>query len=175
MKGRLHLLPLAVVLVLSMALLVAYLTGLRVNPTASMPVGLYRLCPDTPRRGDVVSLELAPGTPYAELAAERGYLGHGNVHPLLKRLAALPGDFVERCSSGVLINGVLQPHSQLREQDRAGRSLPSFLPQGEVPEGQALVLCDNPDGFDGRYFGLVDMARLVRAVPVITFTKGVMQ
>ena len=62
-----------------------WLAGLRVNVTASLPLGLYRLCPDAPGKGDYVSFCLEGE--YAQLALERGYVGPGvcpsGMRPLL--------------------------------------------------------------------------------------------
>ena len=71
--------------------------GLRFNPTPSLPKGIYRLAPGLPEKNDLVSFCLEGE--FAELALKRGYLEPGScpsgLRPLLKRLAALPGDSVD--------------------------------------------------------------------------------
>lgn len=57
------------------------------------------------------------------------------------------------------------------KHDRSVRPLPVFLVLGHVPPGKALVLNRHLDGFDGRYFGSADMARLARAVAVFNLSK----
>lgn len=57
----------------------AWGAGYRCNPTPSLPVGLYRLAAGTPQRGEPVAICLSG--PFADLAAERGYLKPGPVLP----------------------------------------------------------------------------------------------
>ena len=137
--------------------------GLRFNPTPSLPKGIYRLAPETPAKGDLVSFCLQGE--FAELALERGYLEPGScpsgLRPLLKRLAALPGDSVE--PSAFPICAV----------DSHGRTMSTALLPGVVPPGMALVLADHPGSFDSRYFGFVPLDTLQRVEPVFVFNpKG---
>ena len=77
-------------------LMLAFGSGLRINPTPSLPKGVYRISPGAPGKGDLVSFCL--DGEYAALAGERGYLQAGScpsgLRPLLKRIAGLPGDIV---------------------------------------------------------------------------------
>jgi len=94
---------------------------------------------------------------------------------LLKRVAALPGDRLDLGPDGMRINGRLQPSSLPGERDSRNRCLsPSSLESGVIPAGKALLLSDNhPGGFDSRYFGLVPLAALHRARPIMIFnTQG---
>jgi conjugative transfer signal peptidase TraF len=132
--------------------------GLRVNLTPSLPQGVYRLCPDTPGKGDFAAFCLEGE--FAELARERGYLLAGScpsgLRPLLKRVAGLPGDAI--------------PALAVRSTDSQGRALPSVLPQGVIPSGMALVLADHPGSYDSRYFGLVPLESLHRVKAVLVWT-----
>ena len=98
---------------------------------------------------------------FAELALERGYLEPGScpsgLRPLLKRLAALPGDSVEPSAFPI------------RSVDSHGRSMSPALLPGVVPPGMALVLADHPGSFDSRYFGFVPLDSLQRVEPVFVF------
>lgn len=140
----------------SLLLVLAFAAGLLVNVTASLPRGLYLLCAGTPGRGDYAAFCLSGE--FAELARERGYLQAGGcpsgLRPLLKRVAALPGDMVNVAAL------------QLRAADSQGRPLPSILQSGPVPAGMALLLADHPGSFDGRYFGLVPLDALQRVRPL---------
>ena len=142
----------------ALILCIAWAAGLRVNVTASLPRGLYLLCPGTPDRGDFVAFCLSGE--FAALAGERGYVLAGScasgLRPLLKRVAALPGDVVD-------VAALL-----LRARDSQGRPLPSALHSGVVPPGMVLLLADHPGSFDGRYFGLVPLAALQRVRPFLT-------
>lgn len=146
----------------------AHDSGLRINPTPSLPKGIYRLVPifDSGQgstalaRGDLVSFCLQGE--FSALALERGYLQAGScsngLRPLLKRLAGLPGDHIE---AGSLV---------IRSVDRQGRPMPSVLASGVIPTGMALVLADHEGSFDSRYFGLVPLDSLQRVEPVFVFT-----
>ena len=137
--------------------------GLRFNPTPSLPKGIYRLASGVPEKNDLVSFCLEGE--YAELALERGYLEPGScpsgLRPLLKRLAALPGDSVGPSAFPI------------RSVDSHGRSMSPALLPGVVPSGMALVLADHPGSFDSRYFGFVPLDSLQRVEPVFIFNpKG---
>lgn len=146
--------------------------GLRINATASMPRGVYRLAPGAPERGDLVSVCLEDGS-FATMALKRNYLRAGacpnGLEPLLKRVAGMPGDHIEVGQDGISINGRLWPQSRAVSWDSHGRPMPEAGSIGSrtIPESLALVLSDrHPGGFDSRYFGLVPMASLRKVEPV---------
>ncbi len=146
--------------------------GLRINATASMPRGIYRLAPGAPERGDLVSVCLEDGS-FATMALKRNYLRAGacpnGLEPLLKRVAGMPGDLLEIGQDGIAINGRLWPNSRAVSWDSHGRPMPEAENFGSrtIPDGLALVLSDrHPGGFDSRYFGLVPMASLHKVEPV---------
>lgn len=153
-----------------------YGMGFRLNLTPSMPRGLYRLSQASPQRGDMVSFCLSG--PWAELAAQRCYVGSGScpsgLRPLLKTLAGLPGDRLQRTPEGISIHtpgsaDMFWP-APARHTDAHGRALPAgALSPGVIPDGMALVLADHPGSFDSRFFGLVPSASLSKANPVFTF------
>lgn len=151
------------VLWLALALALVFSAGLRFNPTPSLPKGIYRIVPGAPEKNDFVSFCLEGE--FAELALERGYLEPGScpsgLRPLLKRLAALPGDSVDPSAFPI------------RSVDSHGRSILSALVPGVVPPGMALVLADHPGSFDSRYFGFVPLESLQRVKLVFLFNpKG---
>ena len=119
------------------------------NPSASAPVGLYRVAAGAPvRRGDMV-VAWTPD-PARNLAARRHYLP-ANV-PLVKRVAAVAGDRVCAVGSILSINGrrVAVRHAS----DAAGRPMPWWSGCRLLREQESFLLMDNPLSFDGRYFGL---------------------
>jgi len=132
------------------------------NASESAPVGLWRIMPGAKTAvGDMV-LANPPG-PARRLAAERGYLP-ANV-PLLKRLAAVSGDRV--CVNGdtLAING--QAVAIQRAADGLGREMPRWIGCRALREGEALLLMDAADSFDGRYFGPVSTAAIIgKATPL---------
>ena len=109
-----------VVLWLLLAGVLAHGSGLRINPTPSLPKGIYRLAAEHGfadlAKGDLVSFCLQGE--FVELAKERGYLEAGScpsgLRPLLKRLEGLPGDFVDPADS------------PLRSIDSRGQPMPSM-------------------------------------------------
>lgn len=50
--------------------------------------------------------------------------------------------------------------------DKHGNPMPVTTDTGEVPQGKAFVIGDHERSFDSRYYGLVDVARMTRAVPL---------
>lgn len=149
------------ILWLLMVGLLVHASGLRINPTSSLPKGIYRLTPEHTSsdliKGDLVSFCLRGE--FAELAKERGYLQAGSckngLRPLLKRLAGLSGEHIDAATLAV------------RTQDSQGRPIPSVLQSGVIPNGMALVLADHEGSFDSRYFGLVPLEALQRVEPVL--------
>lgn len=164
----------------AMAILVAilcagHLMGFRLNVTPSLAVGIYRLKDEAPQRGDIVSFCLT-GTA-ADLAGIRGYLRPGQcpsgLRPLMKRLAAIPGDEVVILPDGISCIspngfGCFWPISPQKE-DRMGRQIRPAHISGTVPVGMALVFTNYQGGFDSRYFGFVPLGGLKKMVPVLTF------
>lgn len=142
--------------------------GLRWNASASMPQGLYRFAAlqDAPRRGQVVGLCLP--SEWAELVLTRAYAQGGACpeghEPLLKPVAAVPGDVVSVTSEGVSVNGMLAVSPPL-SQDAAGRPLRA-VPAGvyRVAQGTVWVLSNHdPRSFDSRYLGPIAFSSIVAA------------
>jgi conjugative transfer signal peptidase TraF len=147
---------------------------LRVNFTASMPLGIYRLEPlrnSDVARGMIVAV-CAPGEA-ADLGRLRGYLSTGpcpdDTEPLLKVAAGVPGDHVAVSAEGVAVNGCLLPDSRPIALDRAGRRVPPW-PRGDyrLGQGQVWLYGSNPRSWDSRYWG-PGAARdiIARAVPIL--------
>ncbi|NDV24858.1 conjugative transfer signal peptidase TraF [Desulfovibrio sp. JC022] len=142
--------------------------GYRINLTDSMAHGVYQIVPGKPMRGDLITFSLDEQNPYFSIALERHYLGWNN-RPLLKVLVGLPGDTLQIDKEGISINSELLPRSKAKPTDRHGKPLPIFLNSTVIPSGKCLALSTHSENsFDGRYFGLVDLDRLQRVVPVLT-------
>ena len=118
------------------------------NASASAPIGLWRVAPGTPvTRGDIVVARLPE--PWRGLAARRRYLP-ANV-PLIKRVAAEPGDRICATGAAVTVNGIAV--AIRRATDGAGRPMPLWQGCRTLHDGAVLLLMDDPMSFDGRYFG----------------------
>ena len=149
--------------------------GYRLNVTPSLPKGIYKLKEEAPAVGDVVGLCLEGEV--AELAREREYLRPGScksgLRPLLKYLAALPGDAVNQSMESIMCGRedelMCRWPVSVKTRDRQGRELrPARLPR-TVPEGMALILTPHEGSFDSRYFGLVPLANLQKFEEVFSF------
>jgi type IV secretory pathway protease TraF len=86
----------------------------------------------------------------AELAARRTYLPRAV--PLVKRIAAVPGDTVCARGAEVTVNGHLA--AIRRRSDGVGRPLPWWSGCKKLGRDAYLLLGTSPDSFDGRHFGL---------------------
>lgn len=134
------------------------------NASASAPVGLYRVVSGAPKRGDLVLVRVPESI--TSLAAERGYLPL-NV-PLVKRVAALSGDYVCAFDEAITING--RAIAERLKVDRAGRPLPWWNDCRGLARDELFLLMDDICGsFDSRYFGPVSRANIIgRLVPLWT-------
>lgn len=126
------------------------------NASASTPRGLYRVFPGARvHRGDSVVAML--GEPYRTLAARRGYLPPGV--PLVKRIAAVPGDRI--CAHGATITIAGKRAAVRRTLDARGRALPAWSGCTVLARGEFLLLGESPWSFDGRYFGTTSSAQII--------------
>lgn len=130
--------------------------GIRINITSSLPRGFY-IVGQSPT-ADLV--EFCPEGEAATISLERGYRTLGGTcpdggSPLLKPIAAVPGDRVEVTSNGIRVNGKLIPNSAAHVKDHRAHELKPW-PTGQyiVPAGSLWVVSDfNGWSFDSRYFG----------------------
>ena len=120
------------------------------NASASAPIGLYAVGGGAGlARGDMVSARL-PGE-LRMFAARRHYLP-ANV-PLVKRVAAVPGDKVCAVGKRIFVNGLLFASRLAR--DGAGRVMPRWAGCVVLGEGRYfLLMAESGASFDGRYFGV---------------------
>ena len=155
----------------------AVASGVRVNTTASVPKGLYRITGEAARKG---SLVLACPPPVAAVAAvaegkRRGYIGSGfcpsgTVH-VIKKIVGMPGDRVAITGQGVTVNGERVPGSAPRQADPSGRPMPFGPAEYTLGPSQVLLMSNySPLSFDGRYFGPVDGSSIVGVLrPLLTY------
>lgn len=152
---------------------VAAIGGYRLNVTPSEPLGLWRI--KTLRRsaeiGDLVFV-CPPATEMFAEARRRGYLRRGwcagGFAPLIKTIAALPGQHVET-TDHVVVDGRSLAASTVRMTDGEGRTITPY-PGGIVPPGHLFLFSSFASSYDSRYFGpLPDSGLLGLAWPILTF------
>ncbi len=136
------------------------------NASASVPVGLYAVLPtSSPQLGDLVLVD--PPEDLAGYLDLRGYLPRGI--PMLKHVAALPGQVVCRTGMTVWIDRMVV--ADARAEDRIGRRLASWSGCHRLRQDQVFLLnADVPDSLDGRYFGPLPVSA-VRGPAVAIWTR----
>jgi conjugative transfer signal peptidase TraF len=125
------------------------------NASASVPLGLYRIEPGPFRRGDLVLIRLPPDV--ADLAHQRRYLPKSAY--LIKFVLAVAGDRVCRLGVRLFVRGLFV--ARALRSDKLGRRMPMWHGCRRLAPGDLFVLADNPQSFDGRYFGLVSVRAVV--------------
>ena len=133
------------------------------NASASAPIGLYRIHPESdPANGALVAI--APPERLAHWLSARGYLPEGV--PLLKHVAAKAGQRVCRAGAMVSVDG--QRVAIARARDGRGRPLPVWQGCRTLRPGELLPLNPaHPDSLDGRYFGPLPASAVIgRATPL---------
>ncbi len=139
------------------------------NASASAPIGLYtvRTAADLGVT-DLVAVD-AP-EPWASFLKEREYLPRGV--PLMKRIAALPGQTVCRIRRNVSVDTIAMGEAMAR--DRRGRELPAWQGCRTLRASEIFLMnWDVRDSLDGRYFGPIPKDSIIgRALPLWTDEGG---
>jgi conjugative transfer signal peptidase TraF len=135
------------------------------NAGASVPIGLYAVQPEGALHLDNLVV-VSPPEPLASFLADRGYLPKGV--PLLKHIAALPGQIVCRIDRTITVDGNALGEAFLR--DLRGRALPVWQGCRAVQPGSVFLMNRQvEDSLDGRYFGVLPAAAIVgQAEPLWT-------
>lgn len=139
------------------------------NATTSAPLGLYWVAARADlKRRDLALAELPE--PMRVLADERGYLPLGV--PLIKHVAALPGDHICTIGRAILIGGSVA--ARRLKRDSKGRIMPAWDGCRLLMADEIFLLnADVQDSFDGRYFGPMRLDQVIgRLVPLWTEPGG---
>ncbi len=132
------------------------------NSSASVPLGLYLVLPETRLRPGDMAL-VTPPESIIDMAARRGYLPRGV--PLIKQVAAMGGDHVCARDDVITINGDMVAVRQ--KVDSAGRPLPWWQGCRVLSAGEILFLMPAAESLDGRYFGPLSSLHVIgRLVPL---------
>lgn len=145
--------------------------GIRVNASASLPIGLYRITSDQAAK----LVEFCPADPFGSLSANRAYRGKGNspdgAEPLMKPVVAVAADTVTFSAAGFAVNGTLLRNSAPLQLDTKHRPLQHW-PYGKylaAPGTVWVVSSYNSRSFDSRYFGPIGVAMVrSRLRPLLT-------
>jgi conjugative transfer signal peptidase TraF len=138
------------------------MTGLFVNVTDSLPLGLWKTTGPPVIAGGAYVTASPPDNAAVRQLRLWGYLDRRR---LLKPIGAVPGDRVEVSPNGIRINGRALVHSAQLLHDGPGHPLPR-VPAGcyAVAPGTVWLLSqDNPHSLDSRYFGPVPVRHLQNA------------
>jgi conjugative transfer signal peptidase TraF len=133
------------------------------NASASVPIGLYAVHPaGALRTGEL--LVVTPPEPLATFLDTRRYLPKGI--PLLKHVAALPGQTVCRMGDTISIDG--RDVGVALDRDHLGRSLPVWQGCRVIAAGEVFLMNrQSVASLDGRYFGMLPATTIVgRADPI---------
>ncbi|MEO7692082.1 MAG: S26 family signal peptidase [Sphingomonas sp.] len=157
------------VMLLGILSIVSFAPKLIWNASASTPIGLYAI--GGPGRLDVTDLvAVRAPEPLATFLSDGGYLPRGV--PLMKHVAALPGQRVCRTGAAITVDAV--PMGDALDRDRRGRPLPVWQGCRVVADGELFLMnWQVRDSLDGRYFGPLPASSVIgRATPVYTDEDG---
>ena len=133
------------------------------NASGSVPIGLYAVHPaGALRTGEL--LVVTPPEALATFLDMRRYLPKGI--PLLKHVAALPGQTVCRMGDTISIDG--RDVGVALDRDHLGRSLPVWQGCRLIAAGEVFLMNrQSVASLDGRYFGPLPTTTIVgRADPI---------
>ncbi len=148
-----------------------------INTTPSLERGIYYISNENIKRNDIIKFCLEDEE-FSNIAHKNGYLDESylcenGLQPLLKQVAGLAGDKVEVSAKGIFVTpkgkDIACTWYPPQTSDTKGRPLFSKLESGEIPKGKVLALTTYKNGFDSRYFGLIDIKSTSKANNLLTF------
>lgn len=142
-----------------------------VNLTPSMPRGIYLLMPvKNLSRGSLIAA-CNPNKEAVALYVKRGYLPESHrcssgAAPIIKPIAAVPGDTVKLDDSGVSINDQHIDHSQIEDLDSNGHPIPHLLPGiiSLANDHFFVMSTHSARSLDSRYFGPIQKMDVIGQV-----------
>ena len=144
---------------------------LRLNQTASMPLGLY-LKVKTPITRDSL-VEVCLPKKLSQFGLARHYLRAGicpdGVEPLFKKVVGIAGDTIDVRANYVAINGTPLPHSATFLKDSDGHPLPSIVRGQQTLGAEELWLYGDKSlrSWDSRYYGAIDKRYVISVLKPI--------
>ena len=148
--SRSGVLVLGVAIITAVGALAAAKPTLLLNRSPSEPPGLYVRAGRDLGVGSIIAFRTPSAAfPYADLSM--AYLHH---RPLLKAVAAGPGDRVCTTDGELIING--RAMAPIATRDRQGRALPRWQGCRRMAQDELFVFSARvPNSFDSRYYGPV--------------------
>ncbi|MCA8270699.1 conjugative transfer signal peptidase TraF [Burkholderia vietnamiensis] len=153
--------------------------SIAINPSASMPRGVYLFGPATnPRVGDTVAACIPAGGE-SRLYRLRDYLPASDrcasgLAPVLKPIVAAAGDVVTITEDGTRINGALMPNSRVYDTDTQGLPI-QHLPvdwSKRLGRGEYFLLANHLQrSLDSRYYGPISRVSILGIVHPIATEK----
>jgi conjugative transfer signal peptidase TraF len=138
-----------------------------VNTTPSEPPGVYIGSGARPAIGQLVAFRAPPTAfPYADQDLKA-------LHriPILKAVAAGPGDVVCATAGRLVING--RDRAPIAVVDRQGRALPHWRSCRVLGADELFVFSDRVfNSFDSRYFGPISRAAVLGVYRPLLIAKG---
>ena len=148
-------------------------SSLRINWTASLPIGVYETERLELRPGAIVLVCLPPAI--ARDGLDRGYLPRGScasdASPVGKVVAAIAGDEIELGESSLVVNGERVSANAIRSADSLGRPLMHW-PMGKyvVERDEIWLVGVDERSWDSRYFGPIPRSAVFSSLrPLATF------
>jgi type IV secretory pathway protease TraF len=144
-NAALLILPAALAVVLFRA------SGLRINISPShVNVGLWRAMPIRAggelEIGDIIAYDKDEFYEAVPRAREDRMIF--NASRVIKKIAALPGAFIERSGGAIAIDGVLYREARISDESWVKVNYPLV-----VPDGTVWLMADTLDSYDSRYHG----------------------
>ncbi len=154
--------------VVSVGTVMATAPQVLVNTTPSEPPGLYLKSGMAPTLGRMVAF-IAPDAAFPYADRRLSYLHRV---PLLKTVAAGPGDLVCTLNSQLEIDG--KARAPIAQVDRQGIALPHWSACRRLTADELFVFSDRvPNSFDSRYFGPVPQRAVLGVyAPLAVLTSG---
>lgn len=159
-------------LLLTLFLFLAFVAGVRVNLSRSLPLGLYqRVSTESEvRRGSIVIVCLPEE--WGRFASQRGILGTGSCpggsYGLGKIVVAAGGDLVTISAGGIYVHERLLPDGAPLALDELGRKLPTYPPGSyTLGSGELWLYSPHQTSFDSRYFGPVERSSVQAVIKPI--------
>jgi conjugal transfer pilin signal peptidase TrbI len=153
-------LALLIVLLVLAGLLPAHIS-VTLTPSLNHRVFFLIFNPDPQRidKGDYVLLNIDQGI-------VRQFIDKPHADKIMKTVGCTSGSFLSVEGKDYYCDGVFLGHA--KDVSLAGKPLRHYVFNGTIPGGRLFVIGEHKDSFDSRYFGLVDVRKVIaQAYPLL--------